>query len=52
MKNIYGIITALSTPFNDDESLRLEVIPELVDKLIEDGADGIFAAGSMGEAVS
>lgn len=52
MKNICGIITALSTPFNDDESLRLEVIPELVDKLIEDGADGIFAAGSMGEAVS
>ena len=55
MKNISeikGIITAMSTPFAGDESLNLDVVPQLVDKLIDDGIDGIFACGSMGEAFS
>ena len=52
INEIKGVITAMSTPFNDDESLNLAVVPELVDKLIGDGVGGIFACGSMSEAFS
>ena len=44
-----GLIAAAFTPFHEDGSLHLEMIPALVDKLVEDGLTGIFVCGSNGE---
>ena len=49
MKKIEGLIAASFTPFYDDGSLKLGMIPEVVEKLIADGLKGIFVCGSNGE---
>jgi N-acetylneuraminate lyase len=49
MKKIEGLIAAAFTPFYEDGSLNLELIPSLVDKLVADGVKGIFVCGSNGE---
>jgi N-acetylneuraminate lyase len=49
MKKIEGLIAAAFTPFYEDGSLNLELIPSLVDKLAADGVKGIFVCGSNGE---
>lgn len=49
---IRGIIPAMATPMNADGSVDVGAVKALVDALICGGADGIFAAGSMGEAAS
>jgi N-acetylneuraminate lyase len=49
MKKIEGLIAAAFTPFHEDGSLKLELVPSLVDKLYADGVKGIFVCGSNGE---
>jgi N-acetylneuraminate lyase len=49
MKKMEGLIAAAFTPFHEDGSLNLEMIPSLVDKLVADGVKGIFVCGSNGE---
>jgi N-acetylneuraminate lyase len=49
MKKIEGLIAAAFTPFHEDGSLNLELVPPLVDKLHADGLRGIFVCGSNGE---
>ncbi len=49
MKKIEGLIAAAFTPFHEDGSLNLELVPALVDKLYADGVKGIFVCGSNGE---
>lgn len=49
MKKIKGLIAAAFTPFHADGSLHLELVPALVDKLVNDGIKGIFVCGSNGE---
>ena len=49
MKKIEGLIAAAFTPFHEDGSLKLELVPALVDKLHADGLKGIFVCGSNGE---
>jgi N-acetylneuraminate lyase len=49
MKKIEGLIAAAFTPFHQDGSLHLELVPGLVDKLVADGLRGIFVCGSNGE---
>ncbi|MBR6767008.1 MAG: dihydrodipicolinate synthase family protein [Clostridia bacterium] len=49
---IKGLIPAMATPMREDGSLNLDAIAPLADRLIESGADGLFVAGSMGEAAS
>ncbi|MDT2600209.1 4-hydroxy-tetrahydrodipicolinate synthase [Enterococcus hulanensis] len=46
-----GIITPIVTPIkrNEDESLNVEAMKQLVDHLIEKGVSGIFPLGSNGE---
>lgn len=46
---IEGLIAACFTPFHDDGSLNLGMIPSIVDKLCEDGLRGLFVCGSNGE---
>lgn len=49
IKKTDGLIAAAFTPFREDGSLHLELIPPLVDKLVQDGLTGIFVCGSNGE---
>lgn len=49
MQKIEGLIAAAFTPFQEDGSLNLDLIPSLVDKLVNDGLKGIFVCGSNGE---
>jgi N-acetylneuraminate lyase len=49
MNKIEGLIAAVFTPFHEDGSLNLDLIPSLVDKLHKDGVKGIFICGSNGE---
>jgi 4-hydroxy-tetrahydrodipicolinate synthase len=46
---IKGIIPAMVTPFNEDESLNEAALRELVDYLIDGGVQGLFPTGSQGE---
>ena len=46
---IQGFIAAAFTPFKEDGSLNLGLVPTLVEKLIQDGLKGIFVCGSNGE---
>ncbi|RFM27476.1 dihydrodipicolinate synthase family protein [Deminuibacter soli] len=49
MKKIEGLIAAVFTPFHADGSLNKDMIPSLVNKLVNDGVKGIFVCGSNGE---
>ena len=46
---IKGIVVAMVTPFNDDESLNKEGLRTVVRFLIERGVHGLFPGGSQGE---
>jgi len=46
----YGIIPAMVTPLNGDESLDELALRRLVNYLIAGGVHGLFAVGSQGEA--
>ena len=47
--NLRGVLTALSTPFNQDETIDVETLRKIVDRSIGAGVDGVVAAGSTGE---
>jgi N-acetylneuraminate lyase len=49
IKHTNGLISALFTPLHPDGSIHLELIPALVDHLIDTGNTGIFVCGSNGE---
>jgi 4-hydroxy-tetrahydrodipicolinate synthase len=44
-----GVLTALSTPFTQDETLDVATLRKVVDRSIDAGVDGVVAAGSTGE---
>lgn len=46
---IEGLIAATFTAYHKDGSLNLEMIPALVEKLIQDGVTGVFICGTNGE---
>lgn len=45
----YGIIPAMVTPLNGDETLNESALRRIVKHLIEGGVHGLFALGSQGE---
>ena len=47
---VKGIIAAMVTAMNDDESLNEQEIRNQVDRQINAGADGVFCLGTNGEA--
>lgn len=47
--NIKGLITALVTPFSEDGSINIPATEKLINRLIEDGVDGLFILGTNGE---
>lgn len=44
-----GVLTALSTPFNHDETIDVDTLRKIVDRSIDAGVNGVVAAGSTGE---
>jgi len=49
LKDIKGVIPALITPFNEDESINEKGMRQLVDHLISKGVNGLYLTGSTGE---
>ena len=52
MKKFQGVIPALITPLNADDSIRVDVLKELLESLIEKGADGFYIGGATGEGIA
>lgn len=50
--NLTGLFAATYTPFNDDGSLNLDEIPQMVDYLGTRGISGLYVCGSTGEGMS
>lgn len=46
---IKGIIPAILTPMNEDESINFDIMQEQIDRLIEGGVHGLFSFGTNGE---
>lgn len=46
---IKGIIPAILTPMNEDESVNTDVLRQQIDRLIEGGVHGLFPFGTNGE---
>jgi 4-hydroxy-tetrahydrodipicolinate synthase len=49
---VEGIIPALVTPMNDDESINESGLRTIIDHVIKGGVHGIFVCGSQGESFS
>ncbi|MEA5455668.1 4-hydroxy-tetrahydrodipicolinate synthase [Sinomonas sp. JGH33] len=48
-QNLRGVLTALATPFDQDEAIDVATLRRVVDRSIDAGVDGVVAAGSTGE---
>jgi dihydrodipicolinate synthase len=46
---VKGIIPAIITPMNDDESVNIEIFREQIERQIEGGVHGLFPFGTNGE---
>ncbi|WP_367273315.1 dihydrodipicolinate synthase family protein [Corynebacterium sp.] len=47
--DLRGVLTALSTPFDADENIDVDLLKKVVDRSIDNGVDGVVAGGSTGE---
>lgn len=47
-----GLIAATYTPMDDDGRLKLDEVSAMVDRLIDEGASGLYVCGSTGEGMS
>ena len=52
MKKFKGIIPALITPLNADETINVEVLRKLTKNLLSRGADGFYIGGATGEGIA
>jgi 4-hydroxy-tetrahydrodipicolinate synthase len=52
MKELKGVIPAVTTPFNEDSGLNLPAFRELVEAVTGDGVHGILVGGCTGESWS
>ncbi len=52
MMRFKGIMPALVTPLEADESIRCNVLEQLLNDLIRGGADGFYIAGATGEGLA
>lgn len=47
-----GIMPALVTPLNSDETLNAQALKKLIEYLLSQGADGFYVGGATGEGIS
>lgn len=52
MNKTKGLIAAVFTPFKTDGSPNAELIPGIVNKLVDEGITGIFICGTNGEGLN
>ena len=52
MMKFEGIMPALITPLNEDQTVKLEVVDQLVEHLVAKGADGFYIGGATGEGIN
>lgn len=50
MTDFGRVITAIVTPFKEDQSLDVEAAQKLADHLVNNGSDGLVVSGSTGES--
>jgi N-acetylneuraminate lyase len=51
-RKLSGLIAATYTPMSANGDLNLEVVPQMVEKLLLDGISGLYVCGSTGEGMS
>ena len=51
MKKFKGVMPALVTPLNADETINVEVLRQLTGNLLSRGADGFYIGGATGEGI-
>lgn len=51
MTNLYGILPAILTPLNEDETLNVGAFEKLIEHLYTEGMDGIYVCGNTGEGL-
>lgn len=51
MQIFKGIWPALVTPSNDDHSVNVTIVRDLIDYLIDKGVDGFYVGGTTGEGI-
>src|SRR5690606_32892035 len=49
MEKITGLVAATFAAYKDNGEINLEVIPDIVERLIKDGVSGVFVCGTNGE---
>lgn len=49
MNKITGLVAATFAAYNDNGTINLEIIPAIVDKMVDDGLSGVFICGTNGE---
>ena len=47
-----GVLTALSTPFADNQDVAVDLLKKVVDRSINGGINGVVVGGSTGEFAS
>ena len=52
MRKFEGVIPALVTPLNGDETVRVDVLQALIEHLLQKGADGFYIGGATGEGLA
>ena len=46
-----GVIPAMATPLNDDQTINLQALEQLITFLVDAGVKGLFVGGSTGEGI-
>ena len=52
MMKFEGVIPALVTPLNNDETINVPVLRDLIEYLIKQDADGFYIGGATGEGIA
>lgn len=52
IEKIEGLIAATFSTFDENKVLKLDLVKDVVDKLIADGVNGVFVGGTNGEGLS
>ena len=47
-----GIMPALVTPLNEDETINIKVLGDLIEYQLAHGADGFYVGGATGEGLA
>jgi hypothetical protein len=52
INKLEGLLAATFSTFDENKELKLDLVPQVVEKLIADGVKGIFVGGTNGEGLS